>query len=267
MTAIVSVCENLSSDGESQLRINLAAAFRIAAAFGWAESVGNHFSVATSQDGKKFLMNPKWRHFSAINAHDLQHLDADDNSVMQSELAPDISAWMIHSKIHETIPSARCVIHLHTPYATALATLKDPTLYPVCGNTARFFGRVAVDLGYDGIANEDTEGERLSNLLRGGNNVLMMGNHGVLITGETIAATFEDMYFFEKACQTLITAYSTGREINVLSDRVAKKTAEGWKPYAGMADAHFNQLKQALDGSGSTYTSLVEPGTPQAFRF
>lgn len=266
MTAKFSVSESESSNEESRLRVDLAAAFRIAAAFGWAESVGNHFSVATSADGKRFLMNPKWKHFSAINAYDLQHLDSEDDSVMQTESAPDTSAWTIHSKLHATIPKARCIIHLHTPYASALATLKDPALYPICGNTARFFGRVAVDLGYDGIANEDSEGERLTQLLSDNQNVLIMGNHGVLITGETISATFEDMYFFEKACQTLITAYSTGREINVLSDELATKTAQGWEPYAGMADAHFSQLKEQLDSSGSTFRSLVTPGKPQPLR-
>jgi ribulose-5-phosphate 4-epimerase/fuculose-1-phosphate aldolase len=254
-------------DTAAQLRIDLAAAFRIAAAFGWTESVGNHFSVVTTLDGKNFLMNPKWKHFFAINAYDLQCLNAQDNSVMQSAHAPDLSAWAIHSQLHALIPKARCIIHLHPPYAVALSTLKDPTLYPVCGNTARFFEHVAVDLNYEGIANEEAEGERLSRLLEGDKNILMMGNHGVLVTGQTVAAAFEDMYFFEKACQTLILAYSSGRQLNVLSDDIARKTAEGWKPYAKMAGAHFAQLKGLLDGCGNTYASLTETGKPQVLRF
>ena len=74
---------------ENQLRVDLAAAFRLAVEFDWHESVGNHFSAAVSADGKRFLMNPRWRHFSQIRASDLLLLDADDPDVMNGANAPD----------------------------------------------------------------------------------------------------------------------------------------------------------------------------------
>ena len=97
------------------LRIDLAAAFRLAAEFGWHESVGNHFSAAVSDDGKDFLMNPKWRHFGSIRASDLQMLRADDTDVMARPDAPDASAWAVHAAIHRARPEARVILHCHVP--------------------------------------------------------------------------------------------------------------------------------------------------------
>lgn len=147
------------------LRTDLAAAFRICAQMNWHESVGNHFSAAVSADGKKFLMNRRWQHFAAIRASDLLLLDAEDDSVMIRHNAPDASAWAVHGTIHRLRPDVRVVIHAHTPYATALATLKDPRLLPLDNNTARFWGDVGIDLGFGGIADAKEEGERLATAL------------------------------------------------------------------------------------------------------
>src|ERR1700677_1904871 len=96
--------ENLGQTAERSLRIDLAAAFRLAVEFDWHESVSNHFSAAVSQDGKRFLMNPRWKHFSQIRASDLLLLDADDPDVMKRPNAPDPSAWTIHGSIHRARP-------------------------------------------------------------------------------------------------------------------------------------------------------------------
>lgn len=92
---------------EQALRVDLAAAFRLAVHFHWHESVGNYFSAAVSADGSRFLMNPKWRHFSTIRASDLLLLDAGDDSEVDGPDAPDPSAWCIHGSIHRERPNAR----------------------------------------------------------------------------------------------------------------------------------------------------------------
>ena len=122
-------------------------------------------------------------------------------------------------------------------------------MVPLDNNTARFHGRIAYDLDFGGIADATEEGERLADSL-GDKDVLVMGNHGVTIIGETVAAAYEDLYFFEKAAQTVILARSTGQELAVLSEAVAQNTAEGWKAYAGMADRHFAFLKSQLPRLG-----------------
>lgn len=229
----------------ADLRRDLSDAFRICHALGWSESVGNHFSAATSVDGHEFLLNPKWRHFATIAPEDLLLLDCGDLTVLDQPNAPDASAWCIHGTLHRRLPEARVILHVHSPYATALACLKDPTLVPIDNNTARFFGRTAYDLTFGGIADAAEEGERLAEALRG-KSVLVMGNHGVLIVGETVAEAIEDLYFFEKAAQTLILARSSGQHLAVLSDAVAQKTADGWHAYRGMAERHFAYLRSTL---------------------
>ena len=237
---------------ETTLRIDLAAAFRLAVHFNWHESVGNHFSAAVSPDGAKFLMNPKWQHFSTIKASDLLLLDANDNTTLQAPNPPDESAWCIHGSIHRTQPNARVLLHCHPDYTTALATLKDPTMLPIDQNTARFFGKVAVDLGFDGLADNVEEGARIARAL-GNYSVQLMGNHGVTTTGSSVAQAFEDLYFFERAAKTLMLAYASGQPLNVMSDEVAAKTAEDWSNFSGSAHAHFDQLKQMLDRTDPSY--------------
>lgn len=234
----------MMDEHEITLRAELADAFRICHALGWSESVGNHFSAALDPDGKVFLLNPRWQHFATISPEDLLALNSGDPSVMTRDNAPDASAWCIHGTIHRRLPSARVVLHVHSPYATALACLEDPTLWPIDNNTARFFGRVAYDLHFGGIADALEEGERIAGALSN-KSVLVMGNHGVTVAGPTVADAFEDLYFFERAAQTLMLAYATGRPLAVLEDKVARDTAEGWVAYRGMAARHFNHLRTA----------------------
>lgn len=227
------------------LRQDLAAAFRICHQMGWSESVGNHFSAAVSEDGARFLLNPRWQHFATIRPEDLLLLDSGDTTVLDGPDAPDASAWCVHGTLHRKKPEAKVILHCHSPYATALSCLADPTVVPIDNNTARFYGRTAYDLDFGGIADAEEEGERLADSL-GDKSVLVMGNHGVTVIGETVADAYEDLYFFEKAAQTLILARSSGEKLSVLSDAVAQNTADGWRAYRGMAARHFDFLKAQL---------------------
>ena len=234
------------------LRVDLAAAFRLTARFDWHESVGNHFSAAVSADGRRFLMNPKWRHFAAIRASELLLLDTGDASVMAGPDAPDASAWTIHGTLHRQRPDVRVVLHCHPPHATALAALKAPALPPIDMNTARFWNDLAIDTECGGIADDAAEGARIAAAL-GGCSTLLMANHGLTCTGATVAEAFERLYFFEKAAQTVLLARASGEPLAIMSDAVAQRTAEGWRAYAGMADAHFAHLKSVLDRETPDY--------------
>jgi len=237
---------------EAQLRVDLAAVFRMAAHLGWHEAVANHFSLAVSADGKKFLMNPRNRHFSRIKASELLLLDTDDKETMSRPDAPDPSAWCIHGHLHAGVPQARCILHAHPPYATAIACLADPEVKPIDQNTARFYNRVAVDLAFGGIADNDAEGERLARVF-GNQTRMMMGNHGVLVVADTVAEAFHDLYYLERACQTLVLAYSTGQRLNLLSPEIAERTAQGWLDYNYAAFKHFAEMKAILDEKDPSY--------------
>lgn len=237
---------------EHQLRVDLAAAFHLAARENWHEGVANHFSASVSGDGQKFLINPRWRHFSNIKASELLLVDAQDATTMDQPNAPDPSAWSIHSALHRNIPHARVILHLHPTYATVLATLKDPTIKPIDQVTARFFNRVAIDKNFGGIASSEKEGTRISTTL-GNHSVLMMGNHGVTTVAATVAEAFDAMYHLERAARTMVLAYSTGQELNIMADDLAEETASEWETYKGAEFSHLEEMKAILDGEGSCY--------------
>jgi ribulose-5-phosphate 4-epimerase/fuculose-1-phosphate aldolase len=251
MTAVTKLKTRISED-EWQMRVDLAAAFRLAVRYEWHEAVANHFSLAVSGDGKKFLMNSKWMHFSHVTASNLLLLDADDKETMKRPDAPDDTAWAIHGRIHAMVPHARCVLHAHPPYATAVASLADPEIKPIEQNTARFYKRIAYDLGYHGMANSDAEGDRLANVL-GNRKSMMMGNHGVLITGATVSEAFDELYYLERACKTLVLAYSTGQKLSIMSDAVAGQTARDWENYPDGHLSHFAEMKKILDRDDPSY--------------
>ena len=248
----MTVTQLKTKSSEWQARVDLAAAFRLAEHFNWHEAVANHFSLAVSPDSKRFLMNPRWRHFSRIKASDLLLLDADDTQTMERPDAPDETAWCIHGRIHARLAHARCVLHVHPPYATALAGLADPEIKPIEQNTARFYNRIAYDLGYEGMATSEDEGERLGRLL-GNRKTMMLGNHGVLVAAASVAEAFDELYYLERACQTLVLAYSTGQKLNVMPDEVAERTALGWEDYRGAAFSHFEEMKRLLDAKDPSY--------------
>ena len=233
-----------------QERVNLAAAFRWAARLNMHEAVANHFSLAVSDDGSQFLLNPIGLHFSEICARDLILLDSKDSSTMSQPNAPDPTAWAIHGAIHRNNPQARCILHVHPKYATILACLKDKTMKPIDQNTMRFYEKVSIDNGYDGMGLGD-EAERLSTIL-GNNSAMLMGNHGVLTAAKTVAQAFDDLFYFERSCETLIGAYQTGKKLHLASHEVATKTAQQWEKYDA-SDLHFDALKRILDKEEADY--------------
>ena len=198
-------------------------------------------------------MNPNQRHFSRIMASELIEIDVNDSEVLTGPDAPDITAWGLHGSIHRHWRHARCVMHVHSNYATVLAALADSRLPPIDQNAAMFYNRYVIDEAYGGLALED-EGERCARLLHDPKKrVMIMGNHGLLVVGASVAETFNRLYYFERAAGTYIQALQTGRELRVLSDEVAEKTAQQLEAYPEQDERHFAELKAILDDEGSDY--------------
>jgi ribulose-5-phosphate 4-epimerase/fuculose-1-phosphate aldolase len=236
-------------------RCDLAAAFRWTARLNMHEAVANHFSLAVDPEGRRFLMNPNARHFALIRASELLEIDADDPETLARPDAPDPTAWGLHGAIHRACPQARCVMHVHSIHATVLASLADSTLPPIDQNCAMFFNRHVVDDGYGGMAFE-AEGARCATLLADPKvKTMIMGNHGVLVIGDSVAETFNRLYYFERAAETYIRALQTGRPLRILPDAIAEKTAQEWEAYPGGPEAHLAQLRTLLDAEGADYAS------------
>ncbi|MEE4121209.1 MAG: class II aldolase/adducin family protein [Paracoccaceae bacterium] len=236
-------------------RVDLAAALRWAARLNLHEAVANHFSLAVNEAGTRFLVNPNRRQFSRVRASDLLEIDATDPATLDRPDAPDATAWGLHGALHRRVPHARCAMHVHSPFATVLACLDDPRLPPLDQNACMFYGRQAIDTQYGGLALEE-EGERCAELLSDPSlTVLIMGNHGVMVIGETIAQAFDRLYYFERAAETYIRALQTGRPLRILSEVVAAKTAAELDVEPSGDAAHLAELKAILDAEGSDYAT------------
>ena len=243
------------NDPHHETRADLAATFRWSARYGWHEAVANHFSAAVSDDGTEFLMNPNGMHFSRIRASDLLHLNANDPDTLSGPNAPDATAWGLHGAVHRNVPWARVALHIHSRYATVLATLVDPIIPPIDQNTCMFYNRLSVDTEYGGLA-LDEEGERVCGLLTDPKRkTLVMGNHGVMVVGETVSEAWNTLYYFERACETYILALQTGQKLRQIAPDVAEATAEAMNTYADVIDKHLAELRLVLDAEGSDYAA------------
>ena len=146
-------------------------------------------------------------------------------------------------------------MHVHSIHATVFASLSNSSLPPIDQNTASFFNRYVIDENYGGLAFEG-EGERCAALFSNPKKkVMIMGNHGILIIGDSVADTFNRLYYFERAAETYIRALQTGQPLRVLSDEIAEKAAYEQEDYDNQADRHLAELKAILDDEGSNYAS------------
>ena len=200
-----------------------------------------------------FYVNKAGIHFSKIKASDL--ILVTEQNIEELKKNPDIvdsTAINIHGTIHKKVPHAKCIFHVHSKYSTALSALKDPSLPPIDQNTMRFFNRISLYNEYGGMGFED-ESIKMANAL-GNKQHMLLANHGILTTGETISEGFDALYYFEKSAETYITALSTNRELNIASDEVAEKTAQEWANYpSDLARSHLDQIRLILDKEEPDY--------------
>jgi ribulose-5-phosphate 4-epimerase/fuculose-1-phosphate aldolase len=237
---------------ERAMRVDLAAAFRLAVRLDLHEGVCNHFSVMLP-DGKRFLLNRYGLHWSEVTAGNLLALDADGN-VLQGEGDYEKTGFYIHGRIHVANPRATCVLHTHMPYATVLTLLEGGRLEMVEQNALRFHDDIAYDDIYNGLVVDTAEGDRLAQAM-GSKRVMFLANHGVIVVGPSVAEAFDLMYYLERACRLQVLARSMGERLRpvrpeVVSTAYRMMLADAPK-YAG---AHFEALKRILDREEPAYS-------------
>lgn len=242
------------TDAVAQARGDLAAALRLAVRFDLNEGIANHFSFAPPGAEDRFLLNPHGVHWSQVRAGDILLVDR-HGAVLDGEGEADTSAICIHGQVHLRQPRARCVLHTHMPYATALTAIADGRLEPVHQNALMFHGDVAYDDEYGGLATSEEEGARLAAAL-GDKRVLFLANHGVIVVGKTIAEAFVDLYYLERACRVQVLAMSTGRPLRPVGDNVAAGTFDPARREDYVyARTHFAALKRVLDAEDPSYAA------------
>ncbi len=167
--------------------------------------------------------------------------------------APDPTAWHLHGTIHRHLPHARCAMHVHSVHATVLACLEDPRLPPLDQNACMFHDRIVVDTAYGGLAFEDEAARVCQHLSDPRKQVLVMGNHGIMVVGNGVADTFNRLYYFERAAETYVMALWTGKPLRMIEDRVAESVAREADAYPAMADKLLAAIHALLTRDGEDY--------------
>jgi ribulose-5-phosphate 4-epimerase/fuculose-1-phosphate aldolase len=234
-------------------RVELAAALRMAVRLGFHEGVCNHFSLALTEDGREFLVNPYGHHFGELRASDLLRVHV-DGQVLAGDGEVEASALYIHGRLHVARPDLRCLLHTHMPYATALTSIEGARLEPINQNALRFMGRIAYDDDYGGLALDADEGARIAAAL-GDRRIMLMANHGVLATGASVGAAFDDLYYLERACQNQVLAMSTGGPLKRVPDEEVRRTRAEFDRYDRHGEVHFSALKRLLDRDEPDYAA------------
>jgi ribulose-5-phosphate 4-epimerase/fuculose-1-phosphate aldolase len=241
-----------SNDAETQqARIDLAAALRWIARLDLHEGVCNHFTVMLP--GRRFLINPKGIGFHRITASSLLVID-EAGKVLEGTGRPPTSGYAIHTRIHLLHPNAKVVLHLHAPYSTALCAVQGGRLQMIHQNAARFYGDIAYDDHFNGIAEATSEGERMAAEM-GSKRIMFMANHGVVVVAPTVARALDDFYYLERACQVQVLAMQTGQPLNVMSDAMALDTHRQFTRFTINADLLLEDIKATLDEEEPSYAS------------
>ena len=203
-----------------ELKVQLAAAMRLAVLHELDEGIDNHFTAKLPGQDGRYLILPFGYHWSEARADDLVVFD-DQGRTLEGEGTVELSAWCIHAPFHR-LTGAEVVLHTHQPWTLALNMLKENRLLNA-SQTAVFLAKdIAYDDHYDGTADTPAEGERLARIA-GDKPIVFMKNHGVITTGRTVAQAYRRLYKLERACRTQVLAMSTGREIHELDPAIVAK--------------------------------------------
>ncbi|AFT89463.1 aldolase [Paraburkholderia phenoliruptrix] len=235
----------LESDAVSEARAELAACFQLAAQYGFEEGICNHFSAVVPGHDNLFFVNPYGYAFSEITASRLLICDFDGH-VVAGEGKPEATAFFIHARLHRLKPRVKAAFHTHMPNATALCLLEGPPLLWLGQTALKFYGRTAVDENYNGLALDDSEGDRIAQTT-GDADIVFLKNHGVLVAGESIAEAWDDLYYLERAAEVQLKAMNSNRPLKAVPHEVAQRTYEQMR--AGdkeSARAHLNSGMREL---------------------
>jgi ribulose-5-phosphate 4-epimerase/fuculose-1-phosphate aldolase len=211
------------SEAEWKQRVDLAAAYRLVALFGWDDLVDTHISARVPGPDHHFLINPYGLMFEEITASSLVKVDLQGNQLSESPYKINPAGFTIHSAIHEVRKDAGCVVHLHTPDGTAVASCLEG-LQPINQTAQLVTGDLAYH-DYEGVALDHDERPRLQRDL-GDKHFLLLRNHGTLTVGRTVASAFERMYRLERACTMQVRTRMLGPTAYPVEQIVIEKNAK-----------------------------------------
>ncbi len=241
------------TEAERATRVDLAAAYRLAALNGWDDTIYTHISAAVPGEDGVYLINPYGLLFEEVCASNLVKVNTRGEKLDDSPYAVNPTGFAIHGAIHAARASARCVLHLHTEWGLALAMLPGGLL-PTTQHAMRLFGRLGRH-AYEGLALSDAEGQRLVQNL-GELDGLILENHGTLTVGQTVAEAWMLMHHLERAARAQLHAMAaTGGQVLVADAEVAARTYRQWTGDGSErdGDAEWPALLRKLDKIDPSY--------------
>lgn len=224
-SAVPSVRDQVS-DEEWQVRVDLAALYRLVALEGWDDFLFTHLSARVPGPEHHFLLNPLGMTFDEVTASSLLKVDTEGNKVMDSPYAVNAAGFTIHSAVHMAREDARCVMHLHTDDGVAVSAMEQG-LMPITQHAMQC-GEIAYH-DYEGVALDLDERERIVADLGVHNNIVLR-NHGLMCCGRSIPEAWRNLYALEKSCeaqlQAMAMANASGRPLKFVADDVAQATSD-----------------------------------------
>jgi ribulose-5-phosphate 4-epimerase/fuculose-1-phosphate aldolase len=235
---------------EWQVRVDLAACYRLVAHHGMTDGVLTHISARVPGKEEHFLINPYGQLFDEITASSLVKIDLDGNMLEESEYEVNQAGFVIHSAIHSARPDVVCVLHTHTVAGMAVSCQADGLL-PLTQSSMRFYNRLAYH-DFEGIALDLDERSRLIADL-GDKHAMMLRNHGLLVAGRTVAEAWSLIHSLEKSCQSQLAALAGGVKLNPVPPAVCEHTAQQmWRsnePGGKLAWPAYMRMLDKLDPS------------------
>ena len=218
-------------DAEWQMRVDLAACYRLADLFGYSDIVWNHIT-AKVPGHERFLINRFGFRFDEVTASNLVTVDLDgqvvDAGSATSEDDINVTGFVIHSAVHAARPDVQCVMHSHAEGGLAVSALKEGLL-PMVQDAMPFFGRIAYH-DYEGLSVDTAERERLAADL-GPHMAMILRNHGLLTCGETVGEAFMHMYYLERACKVQMQVLASGREFTLPPPEVCERASRQYEQF------------------------------------
>lgn len=244
--------QKLVSAEEWQLRVDLAACYRLVALYGWSDLVFTHISARIPGPEHHFLINPYGLMFDEITASSLVKVDQQCNKIIESPYPVNPAGFVIHSAVHAAREDIQCVLHTHTRAGIAVSAQKNGVL-PISQQSTFVLASLAYH-DYEGVAFRDDEKPRLQADM-GNANFLMLRNHGLLTCGKTIADAFLSMYTFENTCQIQIAAQSGGGELTQVNPKIVEGVGQAMKVQTGGLGGQFvwPSLIRKLDRIDDSY--------------
>ena len=219
-----------AEEAEQGLRVQLAAAYRMVDYYGWTEQIYGHLTARVPGPEAHFLINPFGLNYDEVTASNLVKINC-DGEIVEGDHTVNRAGFVIHSAVHmANTETHKCVMHTHTRAGMAVAAVKGGLQLISMASTG-FYGQLSYH-DYEGVSLDTDERERLLDDL-GDNSAMILRNHGLLTTGRSVPEAFQRLYRLERSCQVQVDASSSG-ELNLLTDNVARASADGLNTGASM---------------------------------